>query len=96
MLFEDAIALAACVVADHPELELIAIGRFVMVEELTAGTPWRISVHVRGQDRPRMLSCEKDLDDLKPKQIKPVAEPAMEGVSSKPGLKTRLGPVSHW
>lgn len=72
MQFEDAVALAARVRAEQPAWEVIAIGRFVPVEDLSSSTPWRVSVNVPGFARPRMLNCENDLKDLVPKPIKPV------------------------
>lgn len=85
MQFEDAVALAIRVRGEYPEWEVIAIGRFVPVEELTRSTPWRVSVNVPGFARPRMLNSENDLEDLSPKPAKPVAAarpatPAAEGM----------------
>lgn len=74
MLFEDAIALATRIRNEQPTWEVIAIGRFVTLEELTRSTPWRISVNIPGFARPRMLNCENDLDELLPRP-KPVAAP---------------------
>lgn len=85
MLFEDAVALATRVRTEHPEWEVIAIGRFVPIEELTPAIPWRVSINVPGFARPRMLNCENDLQDLQPKPTKPIeaarsSAPAPEGM----------------
>lgn len=62
MHFLEALDLAQHIHRTRPGWEIIAIGRFVPIEQCTLGQPWGISVIDGNAGRPRIIWHRDDLD----------------------------------
>lgn len=65
MQFLEALELAQEIYRRCPTWEILAIGRFVPIDQIHSGDTWKISVLARGQDRPRIIRSSSDFDRLR-------------------------------
>ena len=71
--------------AEHIENEfdgvwVLAVGRFLDPSEITDRSPWKISVVVVGQERPRVIDSAKQLSTLRFKPAPERKELVAEGM----------------
>lgn len=74
----EAFELAQSILNDYDHIDVIAVGRFVPIEQATSSTPWAISVSIDGNDRPTVIREASDLDGLGDGTQKPAPRPAMQ------------------
>lgn len=68
MTLDEAIQLARDVVACDPQVMIIAIGRFLPSDQIQADSPWMVSIHEPGHERPRVLIGSGDFAQFKPNE----------------------------
>ena len=62
---EDACFLAREIELSYPRVTVLAVGRFVPPENIKSNTPWKISVIVDGDERPKVIASESEAKTLR-------------------------------
>ena len=65
MNMEDACFLAREMELSYPRVTVLAVGRFLPPEEIQPGSPWKISVAVDGDERPKVIASESEAKTLR-------------------------------
>ena len=78
MTLDDAVGLARGVVACDSRILIVAIGRFLPIDQIKPDSPWMISIQESGAERPRILRQSSDVSQFQPKQtpVTPLATKA--------------------
>jgi hypothetical protein len=89
MTFEEAVELARDATRKLRGVEVIALGRFLPVEDVRPDSPWGVSILLPGWVRPRLLNGPDDLDSMIPTLPKPApvaASPRRSALEATPLL----------
>lgn len=86
MTIDEAIHLARDVVACDSRVMIIAIGRFLPSDQIKADSPWMVSVHEPGHERPRILRQSSELSQFQSKQAPVISSAPKAARSAEPML----------
>lgn len=73
MKLEEAVDLARGVMTCDSRVMIIAIGRFLPSDQIKPDSPWMISIHEPGHERPRILRQTSDISQFQPKALSPAS-----------------------